>query len=184
MPNTTPKTSTLILRRIAAAILDYGFVIGYAILLFGLVGLLFGFDQMGKMEFSPAAGQLIAFSSLTLPVFLYFFMQEKSAKKATIGKRILGLQVVMIKASSNHSRGILIRTVLKLLPWEIAHWGIQWLAFYVKKEAAPPIWVWVVLIVPQVVAFFYFVSMLYTKGTLSLYDAIAGTKVVRPGTKV
>ena len=184
MPNTTPKTSTLILHRIAAAILDYGFVIGYAILLFGLVGLLFGFDQMGKMEFSPVAGQLIAFLSLTLPVFLYFFIQEKSAKNATIGKRTLGLQVVMIKTSSNHSQGILIRTVLKLLPWEIAHWGIQWLAFYVKKEAAPPIWVWVVLIVPQVVAFFYFASMLYTKGTLSLYDAIAGTKVVRPGTKV
>lgn len=184
MSNTTPKTSTLILRRIAAALLDYGFVIGYAILLFGLVGLLFGFDQMGEMEFSPAAGQLIAFSSLTFPVFLYFFIQEKSAKKATIGKRVLGLQIERIKTSSNHSRGILIRTVLKLLPWEIAHWGIQWLALYVKKEAAPPIWVWVVLIVPQVVAFFYFASMLYTKGTLSLYDAVAGTKVVRRSAKV
>ncbi len=84
----------------------------------------------------------------------------------------------MIQDTSTHTRGILIRTVLKLLPWEIAHWGIQWMAFYVKNEMEPPIWVWVVLIVPQVVAFFYFVSMLYTRGTLSLYDAIAGTKVV------
>ena len=181
MPNTTSKTSAsaLILSRIAAAVLDYCFVIGYAILLFGLVGLLFGFEKLGTMEFSPAAGQLIAFSTLTLPVFLYFFLQEKSAQKATIGKRALRLQVEMIQDSSNHTQGILIRTILKLLPWEIAHWGIQWMAFYVKNEMEPPIWVWVLLIVPQVVAFFYFVSMLYTRGTLSLYDAIAGTKVVK-----
>ena len=181
MPNTIPKTTTLnlILSRIAAALLDYCFVIGYAILLFGLVGLLIGFEQLGTMEFSPVVGQLIAFSTLTLPVFLYFFLQEKSAKKGTIGKRALRLQVEMIQDTSTHTRGILIRTVLKLLPWEIAHWGIQWMAFYVKNEMEPPIWVWVVLIVPQVVAFFYFVSMLYTRGTLSLYDAIAGTKLVK-----
>ena len=181
MPNTTSKTSAsaLILSRIASALLDYCFVIGYAILLFGLVGLLFGFEQLGTMEFSPAAGQLIAFSTLTLPVFLYFFLQEKSAQKATIGKRALRLQVEMIQDTSNHTQGILIRTVLKLLPWEIAHWGIQWMAFYIKKEMGLPIWVWVVLIVPQVVAFFYFVSMLFTRGALSLYDAIAGTKVVK-----
>ena len=76
MPNTIPKTTTLnlILSRIAAALLDYCFVIGYAILLFGLVGLLIGFEQLGTMEFSPVVGQLIAFSTLTLPVFLYFFL--------------------------------------------------------------------------------------------------------------
>ncbi|MDX2072531.1 MAG: RDD family protein [Haliscomenobacter sp.] len=181
MPNTIPKTTTLnlILSRIAAALLDYCFVIGYAILLFGLVGLLFGFEKMGSMEFSPAAGQLIAFSTLTLPVFLYFFLQEKSGKKATIGKRALRLQVEMINNGSSCTQGILIRTALKLLPWEIAHWGVQWLAFYIKKEMEPPIWVWILLVVPQVVAFFYFVSMLYTRGTLSLYDAIAGTKLVK-----
>lgn len=179
MPNATPKTSSLILSRITAALLDYCFVIGYAILLFGLVGLLFGFEKMGSMEFSPAAGQLIAFSTLTLPVFLYFFLQEKSAKKGTIGKRALRLQVEMIHDSGKHTRGILIRTILKLLPWEIAHWGVQWLAFYIKKEMEPPIWVWILLVVPQVVAFFYFVSILYTRGTLSLYDAIAGTKLVK-----
>lgn len=181
MSNTTPQTSTsnLILSRISAALLDYCFVIGYAILLFGLVGWLFGFEKMGTLEFSPAAGQLIAFSTLTLPVFFYFFLQEKSAKKGTIGKRALRLQVEMIQESSNHTRGILIRTILKLLPWEIAHWGIQWLAFYTKKGMELPMWVWILLIVPQVVAFLYFVSMLYTKGTLSLYDAIAGTKLVK-----
>ncbi|MDX2066905.1 MAG: RDD family protein, partial [Haliscomenobacter sp.] len=161
--NTTKNIGpNLILRRIAAALLDYCFVVGYAMLLFGLIALLFGVEKMGSLELSPVAGQLIAFSTLTLPVFLYFFLQEKSARKGTIGKRALRLQVVMIQDSANHTRGILIRTVLKFLPWEIAHWGIQWMAFYTKKGMELPIWVWIILVVPQVVAFFYFVSMLYT----------------------
>ena len=92
MPNTTSKTSAsaLILSRIASALLDYCFVIGYAILLFGLVGLLFGFEQLGTMEFSPAAGQLIAFSTLTLPVFLYFFYRKKVPKKQPLANALCG----------------------------------------------------------------------------------------------
>ena len=60
--------------------------------------------------------------TISLPVWLYFILFEISPWKATPGKRLLRLQTVDV--SSGGRIGFfrsLLRTAIKLLPWELAH---------------------------------------------------------------
>src|SRR5690625_6907242 len=61
---------------------------------------------------------------ITLPVSLYFVLCECSKGQGTLGKRKVGIRVVDgLGQRIGFSRSIL-RTVVKFLPWEIAHFGI------------------------------------------------------------
>ncbi len=60
--------------------------------------------------------------TISLPVWLYFILFESSSWKATPGKRLMRLQTVDSTSGGriNFLRSLL-RTVIKLLPWELAH---------------------------------------------------------------
>jgi hypothetical protein len=77
----------------------------------------------------------------------------------------------------NGKSNILVRNILKYLPWEIAHTGVHWIIFYASNNSATPLWVWVVLILPQIISFSYFISMISSKGESSIYDKISKTKL-------
>lgn len=133
--------------------------------------------QIGVKELSPIEGQIVGFISLTLPVFLYFYLTEKSKAAATLGKRVL-----KIKVKSLHSSGsIFMRNFIKFLPWEIAHVGGHWMGYYTNHAIDPPLWVWIVLIIPQLTVLYYMFSIVRTKGDSSLYDRIAGTEIIKHG---
>jgi len=157
---------------------------GYRILAFGLdyiiiafyAGVLFGattFLDIGDL--SPTEGQFVGFLTLTLPVFLYFYLMEISSKAATIGKRVMNISVY--SDSEKSSQKVFMRNVLKFLPWEIAHFGIHWIVYYSSLDQSPPAWVWGALILPQVVVLGYIVSIVLYKGESSLYDKIANTRI-------
>lgn len=60
--------------------------------------------------------------TISLPIWLYFIVSEHSSWQGTLGKRMLKLTVV--RDSSVGRIGLmqsLLRTGVKLLPWEIAH---------------------------------------------------------------
>lgn len=62
--------------------------------------------------------------TISIPVWLYFAILESSPGMATIGKRSFGIRVV--SAESQTRIGLmraLARTVIKLVPWELAHLG-------------------------------------------------------------
>ncbi len=60
--------------------------------------------------------------TMSLPVWLYFSLFELSPWKATPGKRLLGLQTLSLAGAAGLTFGrSLLRTLIKLLPWEIAH---------------------------------------------------------------
>jgi len=168
----------MITRRFLAFAIDYIIIVLYALTLFGIC---FVLSESYGLEFTldPIKGQIIGFLSLTLPVFLYFVLLENSAKKGTFGKQLVGIKVVF--SSSNGS--ILRRNILKFLPWEIAHTGVHWMYYYNIKHlgflegGSEPWGIWLLLLIPQVIVLVYAYSIFKTKGSLSLYDSWAGTKI-------
>lgn len=59
--------------------------------------LLIGNTNLQQLDANPIVGHLVGFVTLTLPVFLYSYLTEKSSWKGTIGKKLLGLSVVVEK---------------------------------------------------------------------------------------
>ena len=60
--------------------------------------------------------------TISLPIWLYFILCEASPWQATIGKRLLKLQTLDVTTGHRISlKRAIVRTVIKLLPWEIAH---------------------------------------------------------------
>lgn len=160
------------LKRIAAFFIDYCLIAAYASFLFFVSGYLLGTSAIIS---GPVQGELLGFVTLTLPVFLYFFLSENGKSRATIGKRLLRLSVV---APPGKTFSVLKRNLLKFLPWEVAHVGVHWVVHYSSKGLDTPLWVWVVLIVPQLVVAFYVLTIVLTRGQGSFYDKAAGTMVI------
>lgn len=161
--------SKLIGKRILAFGLDYLIIVVYGMALFGTA------STIGVGSLSPLEGQLIGFITLTLPVYLYFYLMERSSLAATLGKRTMNISVQT--DTENNSQRILFRNILKFLPWEIAHLGVHWIIYYSAVDINPPIWVWIALILPQVIVFGYILSIVFYKGKSSFYDKLASTRI-------
>lgn len=161
-----------LIHRVLAWIIDFGIIVLYAVLLFSVTSLLFNVQQT---DLNPYFGQLIGFLTLTLPVIIYSYLTENSKWKATIGKRILNL--IVLTPENKSTNNVLLRNVLKYLPWELAHTGVHWVIYFESIGRDTPIWTWVILIVPQIIVFIYFVTIIISKGQESVYDRISGTKL-------
>ena len=169
------------LTRIFAFIIDCTIILIYAGSLFGIVTFFQNNAEPNIALLSPIKGQLISFLTLTVPAFLYFVLLENSALYATTGKRILGLKVVNTNDEKASVKQLLIRNLLKLGPWEIAHFGVHWIIYYSNQNIEPPFWVMIALVVPQIIVIIYFVSLIYSKDARTLYERASGTKVIRDG---
>jgi len=178
---TGTNKAVFLAKRIFAFVVDYVLIGLYAVGLYVLVNT-FGLDRSigGFIAHAPLRGQLVGFLLLTLPVALYFVFLEKSPQGATLGKRMLGLRVLVDAPDGHVGKAVLIRNVLKFLPWEIAHFGVHQLMYFEGYEPETPLWVWAALILPQLVMFTYFVSIVFDKEGKSVYDRVAGTRVVFP----
>ncbi|MBK7788555.1 MAG: RDD family protein [Saprospiraceae bacterium] len=161
-----------LVHRIFALTIDFGIILLYAILLFAVTSLLFDVSQAGL---NPYFRQLISFLTLTLPVITYSYLTEIGTWKATIGKRVLNL--IVLTPENKTTKSILLRNLLKYLPWELAHTGVHWIIYFESVGRETPIWTWIILIVPQVLVFVYIISIILSKGQSSVYDRISGTKL-------
>jgi uncharacterized RDD family membrane protein YckC len=161
--------SKLVVKRVLAFAIDYLIIVTYALLLFAFSTLL----DIGTL--GPTEEQLLGFSTLTLPVFLYAYFTERSPRAGTIGKRIIRLKIV--PHNETDTANVFIRNLIKFLPWEIAHFGVHRLKYYEHQSIEPEAWVWFVLTAPQIIVIIYFLSMITSRGERSLYDKIANTKV-------
>jgi uncharacterized RDD family membrane protein YckC len=157
----------LIIKRAIATFIDYLIIGSYAFILWAI------FSNMSIPVLGPIEGQLIGLMSLTIPAFLYVYLTEKGRHKATLGKRILKIK---LRTSTNES-SIFIRNFLKFLPWELAHTGIHWLFYYENKGLQIPLWVWALMVSPQILVFGYFISLFFNKGERTIYDRLAKTSV-------
>jgi uncharacterized RDD family membrane protein YckC len=61
------------------------------------------------------------FATVSVPVWVYFAGFERSRWQATPAKRLLGLRVASLHGGAAGWPQALVRTVLKLAPWELTH---------------------------------------------------------------
>lgn len=137
------------LRRVAALLLDYLVVLAWMAVLAAVslvVFLTMGDypDVLGAI--GPFGAQAVFFLLLTLPVGLYLFLSESRPAQATWGKRRMGLLVKSLDGGRPGRGQVAIRTIVKLLPWEISHsliWQMQAVFYRSGYEAEIPTWVFV-----------------------------------------
>lgn len=164
--------------RVLAFALDYLPIAAYlAVLVAGGAWLGRSAQPLTRVLFGGAvAGEATGFLLITLPVTLYFALFEASSRQATWGKSRMGLMVTDlagIRLSPLRSIG---RTVLKFIPWELAHACIWQVSFAPDQSSATYtvgfgiVW----LIIGANV-----VSLLASPTRQTLYDRLAGTVVVR-----
>jgi hypothetical protein len=159
----------LVTKRILAFALDYLLIAVYAAILFGVSTALYLENKIA------INGQLLGFVSLTVPVFLYFFLMEKSKSRATLGKRVMKISVAV--KQGNVTQSMLMRNLLKFLPWEIAHTGVHQVVSSSALEQEVSLSVWLALILPQIIIIGYLFSIAMSKGASSFYDKVAHTHI-------
>lgn len=168
--------------RLLALLVDYGLILCWMAVLaaaaFLIAALTGGFADW--LAFGPVGAQLLGFLLLVLPVGIYLYHGEASERQATLGKRLLGLRVVSAADGGRASRArVLVRTVVKLLPWELAHivvWNFAAIAAEASSEV--PSWLLITAAVANALPFVYVAVVALQKDGRGPHDLVAGTRVV------
>ncbi len=164
----------LVWRRIAAYLVDYVILFTTLILLqLGIVAVGQGFPyQLLKQGWQI---ELWVLTSISLPTWLYFTLTEQSARQATLGKRLLDLQVKTVNEKRLTFWQALLRTLIKLLPWELTHLTLL---------TPTPLW-WDSdpslrpgLVIVYVLLGLYLATMLLNPRRQSIHDLIVNSMVV------
>jgi uncharacterized RDD family membrane protein YckC len=167
-------------RRIAAWLLDYLVILAYLIVLTA-ASLITQVSPAASVFSSaltkPITAELVGFLTLTGPVILYFAITEASAWQATLGKRALRIVVVGPGGARLPFVRAILREAVRFLPWEMAHSLIWPLALPPHLEPLP------VTIggfaVVYLLLFAYLVSLLVGSEHRTVYDRLAGSRVLR-----
>jgi uncharacterized RDD family membrane protein YckC len=172
------KSYAGIIRRTGAYLVDciVMFVAFFALQSFIFLPLriwVFGSDDWLKAGGFPLEAYTLL--TISLPTWLYFAWSEQSTWQATIGKRIFRLIVTDIVGARIGFGRAMLRTVIKLLPWELAHVTVNlptsiW--FEPEPKFRPGF-----LVVPALLVL-YPALILWTRRRQSLHDVIAKTVVV------
>jgi len=174
----THDPAATIPRRFSAFALDYLVLSIYIAVLSGVFALA-PRAFVAELFATPLKAQAAGFATLTLPVWLYFALTECSSRRATVGKRALGLTVTDINGNRISIGRSLTRSGLKLVPWELAHTCLWRIEGWPTPEEPPTGWPLAGLIAVWIIVGAYLVSMLTSPHRQTLYDRIAGTVVSR-----
>jgi uncharacterized RDD family membrane protein YckC len=158
----------------------YILVLTMATLLARALGGGLGLGEAARAFFmNPYLADLFAFLVLVLPVVLYFALSECSARRATLGKRRLRLQVVTVSGGQLGVWQSLLRSGIKFLPWQIAHTSLFHIPGWpLAVDQIPPAsiagfgLVWLLVIV-------YLGMLIFTRSHRAPYDYAAGSMVIR-----
>ena len=115
---------SILIRRFTALLIDYLLLCIYA-------GTLFLFSPIVSPLFQESAWQSEFFGLILLvaPDFLYFFLFEASYLRATPGKLLLHIKVIKIDGTNFNYKNSFLRSLVKFIPWEFAHFAIWQLVF-------------------------------------------------------
>lgn len=113
--------------------------------------------------------------NFSIPAWLYFGLSDRSAAGATAGKRWLKLRVVHEQNHRIAAGTALLRTAVKLLPWELVHISAFALSVDMTNFTTTQI---IGLTVANGLTLVYLVTTILTKGERSVHDFVAQTRVV------
>jgi uncharacterized RDD family membrane protein YckC len=162
------------IRRMGAYLIDIG------ILYTGVLGSQFGFRAISggfpftRLKTGPQIERWV-FLTISLPTWFYFALSERSSKQATIGKRLCGLYVTDVAGQRLSFGRALLRTLVKLAPWEITHLSLL-LPTPLYAEDSPRFRPG--LIVANLLLVLYIVLAVLTPRKQSLHDLVAKTVVL------
>jgi uncharacterized RDD family membrane protein YckC len=172
----------LLWKRLLAFALDYIIISAYLALLV-IVGVVVARTPAGPgfraLFDDPNSAEATAFLLLVAPVLLYFTIFESSRWQATWGKRVLRLRAVTTSGARAGFLRALWRNALKLLPWELTHACLWRIPGWPFDPQTPPLWINVGLILVWVIVAVYVISLLLSRTGQTLYDHLAGMRVVR-----
>jgi uncharacterized RDD family membrane protein YckC len=168
-------------RRIGALLIDYALILGWIAVVAGVSALIAAVSggYANWLDLGTAVAELLGFVVLVLPVGVYLFLCERSARQATVGKRVLGLRVVAVDGSRASAGRILVRTVVKLLPWEVAHFFVWQTVDAVSRGGEFPAWLLAGLVVADLLPAVYVLVVAFQRDRRGPHDLVAGTRVVR-----
>lgn len=164
-------------RRALAFAVDYVAIAEYLLVMTATMAIVsLAFPGVRRALFgTPERGELSGFLLVTLPVTLYFALGESGPSQATWGKRRLGLKVVDRQFGRVSRARALARTVLKFVPWELAHACIWRLSF--DPQSPSPL-VYLGLATVWVLVGLNIVSLVLSPQRQTIYDKLSGTRVV------
>ncbi len=167
--------------RIKAFMFDYLVILGYLVAL-AVASLLltlgpFGSDWSGLLS-TPLRKDLLAFLATVLPVATYFTWNEGSAAGATWGKRRVGLKVVDLDGQPLGKRRALVRSVVKFVPWQMAHTALFNIPGFPMATGNPPNWTVWLLGGMWVVVAAYLVGLTPLSGGRTIYDRLSASQVI------
>lgn len=113
--------------------------------------------------------------TVSAPSWLYFAWSESSRRGATLGKRLLKLEVARTTGARLSFGRALARTLLKLVPWELAHLSLLLPTPIMVDPGSGPR-VGLILIYPLIGL--YVVTMIFSRRKQSLHDLLLGTVVL------
>jgi uncharacterized RDD family membrane protein YckC len=164
-------------KRAGAFALDYLIILVYLLVLALIGWLINSLSSAVSWLFADRfRAQLSGFLLVTLPVTLYFALSESSARRATWGKKKLGLQVTDYNGARISGWRSLGRTTLKFIPWEISHTIVWAIAFSAGKN---PAWINYGLILVYALIGLNLLCLLFTRKHQTMYDLIAKTYVIK-----
>jgi len=169
-------------KRLKAFAFDTLIICGYIIMLTvatmavikiaGLMGLFLRWPE------NPLLADLMAFVTLILPVILYFTLQEGSPRQATWGKRKAGIRVVNANGETLTRLQAFARSLVKFLPWQIAHTCIFHIPGWPLAVTGMPSGVIAGFALVYLLAGIYIASALVSKKRRAPYDWAAGSYVI------
>jgi hypothetical protein len=162
-------------RRLVAFALDWGVMVAWGGLLFGLA-MRWSVGDLAMVA-NPWVAQAVGFAAMTLPVTVYFAVSESSPLRASLGKHIVGLQVTSLSGGRIGLARSLLRNGIKFLPWELGHL-VAWQAI-ASGSAGVPGWVLAPMVLSLGVPLWWICSLLLEG--VAPYDRWAGVKVVTVG---
>lgn len=159
--------------RLIAFLWDYMIILGYLFLLFG-VSFLIKPLLIPLFMASPISGEITGFLLITMPVYLYFAISEGSKSHATWGKQKMGIVVTDMAGQPIGLGNSLLRSALKFIPWELAHFTIWHI---VIPTEYPDYLIYSLFATVYGLVFIYLISPLMNKNKQTLYDLIVGTVI-------
>ena len=168
-------TSASFKKRIYAFLLDWLVIIVYGIFVVGSISLVFQPYIEPLFSRSTITAELTGFLMITLPVSLYFILCECSKWQGTLGKRKMGIRVVDGFGQRIGIVRSIVRTVIKFLPWEVAHFGIWQL---ILPSNLSEITVLIILTTVNLAILFYLLIPFTNKRRKNIHDWASGTIVI------
>jgi len=122
--------------------------------------------------------EIWVFLTISLPTWIYFAWSESSERQATLGKRLLKLRVTDTHQEPISFQRAFIRTLIKLIPWELTH-VVLFFPTPIWTDPNPSPRLGLFLVYPLLVL--YMLSMIFTPRKRSIHDLIVGTLVFYDG---